>query len=552
MNKNLSTLINRLKNEDLYIDILFDKDTQISALEFDSRKVVDGTLFFALPGTHVHGNTFISSAIKNGAVAIVFQDTLSTETIELAKINHIPLIKVSDSRFAMAPISDEFYDSPSKKLVCIGVTGTEGKSSTVSFIWQLLNLCNKKAGFISTVQYSLGSTPIDNPEHQTTPEAPIVQKQLYQMVQNGCEYAVIESSSHGLSKKTNRLGNVLFDLGIFMNVTQEHLEFHGTLEQYKFDKANLFRALDTHNHIKIINKQEVHIEPLGIICLDDKNAQYFCGATTKNVIGFSMTSKSTIPAVLSSIKKMPNYCGTIIANNIENNSKNVSFSYLSINHLTKQEFSQNIKISVPGVFNVYNTCAAAIATKHLLSTNNSSSLYLDDNIIEAMTNLQSVKGRMTAIDEGQDFEVIVDYAHTPSSFMTIFPPIRERCKGKIICLFGSGGERDTQKRPIQGKIADDFSDIIILTDEDPRGEEPLELLKDIAQGIINKELNKDLFLIPDRPTAIRRAFSFAQKNDIVLLLGKSHENSIIYKDFTLKYDEISEAKKALNEKGFTK
>ena len=187
----------------------------------------------------------------------------------------------------MAPLSDAFYDSPSKKLAVIGVTGTEGKSSTVAFIWQLLRLAGKKAGFISTVQYSLGGPALANPQHQTTPEAPIVQHHLHAMLENGCEYAVVEASSHGLSRKLNRLGTVLFDCGIFMNVTLEHLEFHKTFEQYRSDKANLFRALDMHDHIKLIGGRPVRIPSAGVVNLEDPSAVYFMGCTKKPVYGFT-------------------------------------------------------------------------------------------------------------------------------------------------------------------------------------------------------------------------------------------------------------------------
>ena len=197
---------------------------------------------------------------------------------------------------------------------------------------------------------------------------------------------------------------------------------------------------------------------------------------------------------------------------------------------------------MPGAFNAYNIMAALIAVNQ--TTGKSM-----EELVPLCKNLESVKGRMTVVDEGQNFEVIVDYAHTPSSFETIFPPIKNRCKGKIICVFGSGGERDTKKRPLQGKIAAEFCDYVILADEDPRGEDEMALLRDIAAGSLEagKIENKDLFLIPDRPAAIRKAFSLAGKDDIVLLLGKSHENSIIFKDHIMPYDEITEAKKALGE-----
>ena len=254
-------------------------DPIITALEFDSRKITKNSLYFSLPGTHVHGNQFIAQAIQKGAKAIVFQDDLENQKEELISLlNTIPeaerpiFIKVPSSRYAMAPISDAFYDYPSTKLGIIGVTGTEGKSTTVYLIWQFLQLLSKKAGFISTVQYSLGDEALDNSEHQTTPEAPIINQRLFSMIENNCEFAVIESSSHGLSEKTNRLGTIAFDAGAMMNVTHEHLEFHGTHEQYKYDKANLFRAL---LNPTMVEKDNVDFKKLSIELIKNANGNYY-------------------------------------------------------------------------------------------------------------------------------------------------------------------------------------------------------------------------------------------------------------------------------------
>ena len=294
MTKTLSQLLSSFENHTVAADgktsVAIDDVgyLSISSLVFDSREVSKDSLYFALPGTHINGNEFIPQAIEKGASAIVFQGEFSKElSLKIAKAvakRHledaiagekikegikVAFIKVVDARFSMAPLSDCFYDYPSKHLAVIGVTGTEGKSSTVSFIWQLLRLCGKKAGFISTVEYSFGGEALANPQHQTTPEAPIINHHLYEMIQNGCEYAVVESSSHGLSKKTNRLGSILFDCGVFMNVTLEHLEFHKNFETYRDDKANLFRALDEHDHIKNIGGKERKINSVGIVNLED-------------------------------------------------------------------------------------------------------------------------------------------------------------------------------------------------------------------------------------------------------------------------------------------
>ena len=581
MTKTLSQLLPSIKNTVTSADGVQILDLQeinkipISNLVFDSRDVSEDSLFFALPGTHTDGNNFIAKAIENGANAVVYQGEFSSEqqqeiakaiikrTIDNAvsqeRTKFAPaLIKVEDSRVAMAPLSACFYDNPSERLIVIGVTGTEGKSSTVSFIWQLLRACGEKAGFISTVEYSFGDDAMPNPQHQTTPEAPIIQHHLNQMLENGCKYAVIETSSHGLSAKLNRCGNILFDCGVFMNVTLEHLEFHTNFETYRSDKANLFRALDKHNHIKKIAGTETSINSIGIVNLEDESAKYFIDSTKHKVYGFTTEGKAgkaaaEVGANAVPLPEIPKNLRFMTAKNIASATYGLTFDVDADgeNSLYPQNFDPvlprtnshfSVKASLPGAFNAYNLMASIIAVSSVTG-------FSFEEIAQKIPQLSPIKGRMTVIDEGQDFEVIVDYAHTPSSFETIFPPLKKRCSGRIFALFGSGGERDLTKRPLQGQIAAKFCDIIILTDEDPRGEDSVELLKMIADGAIRegKIMDENLFITPDRPKAIRQAFSMAKKGDIVLLLGKSHENSIIYKDYVMPYDEISEAKKALQE-----
>ncbi len=419
------------------------------------------------------------------------------------------------------------------------------------------------------------------------------------MLNNGCEYAVVEASSHGLSKKTNRLGNILFDAVAMMNVTHEHLEFHGTHEQYKSDKANLFRALDTHAHVKnIINAASSSNKSLelgsiietvpafGVVNLEDPSANYFISSTKHKVFGFTthgeagaslqgienqntskdqeqLDSNQTINSHIQAVWK-----GT----NISSDTRGVNFTFSGPDTVTQSKINitqPNLRINLPGTFNVYNTMAAILLVAGMLQIPTKT-------VISCLEDLRPVKGRMTLIDQGQPFEVLVDYAHTPSSFRTIFPPLRKQLikkntineSGRLMCLFGSGGERDVKKRPEQGKIAAQYCDIVFLCDEDPRKEDPIKVIEDIAAGCETNETielrkntiigsdaivrDKSLFLITDRPTAIRKMFSIAKKGDIVLLLGKAHENSIIYKDYAMPYDEITEVKKALEEMGYKK
>jgi UDP-N-acetylmuramoyl-L-alanyl-D-glutamate--2,6-diaminopimelate ligase len=497
----------------------------ITGLQYDSRKIKKNNMYFALSGLHVDGHAYIADALLRGAAAVVYekdpgewppQKIPRNERADPNVIGRFPdasFYRVKDSRFALSPVAAAFYGFPAKQLVCIGVTGTEGKSTTVYLIWQLLCLAGKKAGFISTVQFSLGGGAEWNSEHQTTPEATEIHKKLAAMRDNGCEYAVIEASSHGLSKKTNRLGDVPFSGAVMTNVTHEHLEFHGTWEQYRSDKANLFRSLGR----------------FGVINACDKSAEFFVDASPCRTALFSASPGFTGAADIA-LASIESFAG--------GNRYQVSIA------------GQNRKIidiedKLPGAFNAGNVLAALLVCAEFTKKPVA-------ELAALVPRLLPVRGRMTAVDRGQDFEVMVDYAHTPSSFEAIFPSIRGRLDksgGRIISLFGSAGERDTKKRPEQGSIAARYSDIVILSDEDPRGEDPLAILEEIAAGIKDKIRGESLFLVPCRKAAIRKAFSLAKTGDLVLLLGKGHENSIIYGGYAMPYDEIAEAQNALDETG---
>jgi len=328
---------------------------------------------------------------------------------------------------------------------------------------------------------------------------------------------------------------VEFDAALFTNVTHEHLEFHGTWEQYRDDKANLFRALDRAQKKKFTT--EVHggntSEPFGVINADDPSAEFFADATKRKTLSFSVKGKDA----------------DLTINGIKSTAQGNSYNVL----IKNEKADITIRDNLPGAFNAGNVLASLLVVSGLTNIP-------VQELAPLCLKLLPVRGRMTSVDKGQDFEALVDYAHTPSSFQTIFPPLRKRLdssggapRRRIISLFGSAGERDTQKRAEQGKIAARYSDIIILTDEDPRGEVPMDILDEIAGGVYAEnpalfKQNENLFLIPDRPAAIRKAFSIARKGDLVLLLGKGHENTIIYKEHAMSYDEIGEAEKALNER----
>ena len=498
-------------------------DPLVSSLEYDSRSVRPGTLFFALPGLHTDGHRYVADAVEKGAVAVVHESEIADAS------PGVVYLRVKSSRFSMSPIAAAFYGFPSRRLLIVGATGTEGKSTVVFLVWQLLRLMGKKAGFFSTVQQSTGDEARWNPEHQTTPEATVVQRLLWEMAENGCSYAVVESSSHGLSPRTNRLGDVEYDATIFTNLGHEHLEFHGTWEQYRDDKANLFRALNRNQAKAGIPGVPVVPEPFGVVNLDDPSAEYFAAVTKRKTLGFSTTGRDANLAVTA----------------MEGGAFGNWYSVL----VSSDKSSIDVRDSLPGAFNAGNVLAALLAVSGLTGVP-------VGEIATLCPRLEPVRGRMTAIDKGQPFEVLVDYAHTPSSFQTIFPPVRKRMDGsagRIISLFGSAGERDTIKRKEQGKVAATYSDFIVLTDEDPRGEDPMNIIEEIERGVFASprggafRRDENLFLVPDRPAAIRRALSLAEAGDVVLLLGKGHENTVIYADRVVPFDEISEAEKALGE-----
>ncbi len=500
----LELMVSALKKEIFITTKKGSLSVEIKGLAYDSREVKEGYLFFALKGIHTDGHLYISNAVERGAKAICYSDDLSSF------IEGIAYIKVRNTRTVMAHVSAFFYSYPAKKLIIIGVTGTDGKSTTVSLIHQLLTWSGIKAGFISTVQYDNGSGAVKNHYRQSTPEATEIHKILQQMVNNGCTHAVIEATSHGLSPINNRLGSIIFDAAVLTNISHEHLEFHKTIEQYADDKANLFRAVNHDTGVCIINN-------------DDPFASFFIKASNAEVFTYSISNRNA----------------DLSAFDIKESQEGEDSTLLS------GERRWHGHIRLPGIFNIENTLAALLAVTRVLHTE-------IGYFIPYLPRLVPVTGRMNVINCGQNFYVIVDYAHTPGAFAKLFPLLKKRRKNRLIAVFGSAGERDTEKRKTQGEIAGTYADIIVLTDEDPRGEDPVKILTDIADGCPAKTRKKDLFLIPDRKEAIRFALELAQKDDLVILLGKGHESSILYKNKSIPWNESETAVSILHELGWSK
>jgi UDP-N-acetylmuramoyl-L-alanyl-D-glutamate--2,6-diaminopimelate ligase len=485
-----------------------DAGRALTGIAYDSRDVSPGTLFVALDGQHTDGHRFIDEAVRRGAAGIVHSRPLPS------RAPGVGYALVEDTRAVLSPLSAAFYGRPSLSLAVVGVTGTDGKSSTVSFLHQLLRLRGRRAGFLSTVSFHTGVREVKNPFRQSTPEAPEVQGMLADMAAAGVEFAIVEATSHGLSARTGRLADVAFDAAAMTNVTHEHLEFHGTFEQYRSDKANLFRSLDRPA------EKTAACPRFGVVNADDPSALYFRGCTRQPVFTYGLRGDAALRA--------------------EDVFQDLAGSSFILSHAGT---GVPCRVAIPGPFWVENAMAACLTAAHLLGED-------PLELAGLLPRLTGVRGRMESVDLGQPFSVIVDYAHTPAAFGKLLPWVRERTAGRVITVFGSAGERDRAKRPLQGRTAADHSHILVLTDEDPRGEDREAILEEIAAGCPERKRGEDLFLAADRPRAIARAFSLASAGDTVLLLGKGHEGSIIGAAGPQPYDEREEAERCLRAAGF--
>jgi len=483
-----------------------DMSRSIRGIAYDSRDIEPGFLFVAMDGLHTDGHRFIDDAVTRGATAVVQRLPLGKTT------EGVTYVRLENPRAALSPIAAEFFDHPSRSLRVVGVTGTDGKSSTVYFISQLLVFLGRRAGFLSTVSFQTAEEIVKNPFRQSTPEASEIHGMLRDMADGGKEFAVVEATSHGLSARMNRLGNVDFDAAVLTNVTHEHLEFHGTFEQYRSDKANLFRSLNP-------NRQPAGAR-FGIVNEDDPSAEFFRSCCQAPVYSYATRGSADLVASVT-LEDMRGSCF----------------------HLKEHGREAQARIGIPGPFWVENSLAACLTVSRLLEVDPLS-------LAPWVEKLRGVKGRMESVDLGQPFTVIVDYAHTPGAFQRLFPWVRKTTSGRITAVFGSAGERDKAKRPMQGEAASRYCDTVVITDEDPRGEDRLQILGQIAAGCEGKEKGKDLFLIPDRPEAIRYAIQHASAGDVVLLLGKGHEGSIIGPAGPAPWDEREEAEKALRFLGY--
>lgn len=500
---------------------------ELTDITNDSRRTGAGALYAALPGDHFDGHDYIQEAIARGARAILCSRLPSEPSPEVA------WFLASDPRMALSELSDRFFGSPSRDVEVIGVTGTDGKTSTTYFIHQLLGALGAQSAFLSTAAMQIGTNEEPNRLHQSTPEAPEVHRTLRSMQEAGARYVVLESTSHGLSRKSCRLAHVHYRCGVFTNLSHEHLEYHGSFERYRSDKANLFRALDARCYADAPQDTDTApntdglagvrprspaamggrerfgiVNRFGVVNADDEHAAYIAGQCASPVLTYSIDRPASVRAT-----------------DIVLRPTGSSFVLQAAGEVV------SCSIPVPGRFNVLNALAAVAVAGALLGFDSAGTA-------RALAALRPVKGRMSVV-ASDPFSVVVDYAHTPGSFESILPFFREQTPGRLIVVFGSAGERDVAKRPIQGRIADRYADAIVLADEDPRGEDRLAILREIAAGAPTRREGEDIFLIPDRRSAIRHALHIARPGDTVLLLGKGHETTIIGAQETVAWDEIT-------------
>jgi UDP-N-acetylmuramoyl-L-alanyl-D-glutamate--2,6-diaminopimelate ligase len=391
---------------------------------------------------------------------------------------------------------------PAKGLKVIGVTGTNGKTTTSFLVHKMLTEAGYKTGLMTTVAYGVGDDIRPQIAHMTTVSVPVLLKRIKQMKRDGAEWLVLETTSHALAQ--HRVWGVPYTIAVLTNLTHEHLDYHGTFERYAAAKRMLFSQTDR-------NRKGLRI---GVINADDPSAEEFAAEITN--------------PVLYGVNK-----GELQARDVELTPSGSRYRAV----ISEEEYS--IECHLPGSFNVSNSLAAvAVGRAAGLSR---------EQIEAGIAALTRVEGRMDPVDEGQDFDVIVDFAHTPDSFEKLFKDLRPVVKGKLICLFGSAGRRDEAKRAIQGRLAGEYCDEVVLTEEDDRDIDGIEILNQIAEGAeaAGKTKDKDLFLVHDRTEAIAFALKRASKGDTVLLLGKGHEKTIERADGEHPWDEIATTREAL-------
>jgi UDP-N-acetylmuramoyl-L-alanyl-D-glutamate--2,6-diaminopimelate ligase len=469
------------------------EDLEITSIENDNRKVQKGSLFICIKGYTVDGHDFAASAVRNGAAAVLAERPLPLE---------VPVIIVKDTKRAMAVLADAFYGQPTKKLKLIGITGTNGKTTTSHMIEKIFADRGCKTGLIGTMYTKIADKTFES--KNTTPESLTLQKTFHQMVGEGVETAVMEVSSHALD--LGRVHGCDFDVAVFTNLTQDHLDYHKTMEEYKRAKSLLFAQLGNTFH---------HQNPkFAVLNADDPASEMFRSATAAHVVTYGIDTEADIQA-----------------QNIQMTSTGTKFE------IVIGENRYPIHIQLIGKFSVYNVLASFTAA--LVSG------IPIRQIIHSLESLKGVAGRFELVQAGQDFTVIVDYAHTPDSLENVLKTIRHFAKRKIFVVVGCGGDRDRTKRPLMAEIACRYATHPIFTSDNPRSEDPIAILKDMEAGVAG---NSSYKIIPDRKEAIVYAVNQASSGDVILIAGKGHETYQQIGNEVYEFDDRIVAREAIKER----
>ncbi len=489
-------------------DVIAGQPTAITAVCADSREVIAGALFVAVPGFETDGHRYLRDAVDAGAVALLVQADRRALWEPLAGEANVAIVSVPDTRRALARVAAAFYRDPAGKLGVIGVTGTDGKTTTVHLIAHLLESAGGPAGFLSSVAFRAAGEPTLNATHMTTVEAPQVQEHLAAMVESGLRYAAIEASSHGLA--LHRVDECAFDVAVFTTLSRDHLDFHGTLEEYREAKGRLFRMLDE-SHGKAFPKAAV-------LNTDDPASDYFRSLTKAPRLTYGLAAPADVRAEA-----------------IQTEGLTARF------RLVTPAGSSDTSVQLPGRYNVSNCLAAtAVGLSQGLSL---------DQIDSGLRTFAGVPGRIEVIEEGQPFRVVVDIASTPGALRRVLEVLRPVTGGRLWAVFGCAGERDPARRDGMGRVAGELADYVVLTNEDPRREDPDAIIEAIACGLreAGRWEERDFARVPDRRAALRYAFEKAQSNDTVLLAGKGTEQSIVIGREHHQWDERRVARELLAE-----
>jgi len=485
----LRTLLKHLYQYNVYGE----KNPTITSIEMDSREVLTGGLFVCIKGFTVDGHDFVQQAIENGAVAI-----LAERKVEIS--DNIPVIIVNDTKRAMARLVDIFYGQPTHQLKLIGVTGTNGKTTTTHIIERIFQEAGEKTGLIGTMYIKINEKKYD--VKNTTPESITLQKTFKKMIDEKVSHAVMEVSSHALHM--GRVHGCDFDIAVFTNLSQDHLDYHKTMEEYRNAKGLLFAQLG--------NAFNINKPKFAILNGDDPATEYYKHMTSAHILTYGIDQNCDV-----------------MAKNINMNANGTSFDLVTPNE------TYPIKLKLIGKFSIYNVLAA-------ITTAIASGVSMDI-VLKAVEKIEGVRGRFELVNVGQDFTVIVDYAHTPDSLENVLKTVKQFAKRKVFVVIGCGGDRDKTKRPLMANVAVKYADEPIFTSDNPRSEDPIAILKDMESGVEGKYYHS----ISNREQAIYFAIANANEGDVVVIAGKGHETYQQIGNQTYEFDDKKVAIKAIKE-----